>query len=244
MNNNNLFKINQIKKISFSDNNKITTYSEKTFKNINFSKYILNIKLNKVRDVENIILGFFININKKPINKYPWFTNINFIQDKICWYLINMIYLKMFKYTKEPPILVYNHIFKHKSFNQSKYLLNPIKRWKYGSNFSNIQININNKNGDKTLFYTLSNIEFKRIVIKKKFFLLNYDILYYWYLSTNSYEKNNIIFLNYSFDVIGLKIKLRYLNFFNLEHNKNYILFKGKNYIIFKRILNKFYKLK
>ena len=70
MNNNNLFKINQIKKISFSDNNKITTYSEKTFKNINFSKYILNIKLNKVRDVENIILGFFININKKPINKY------------------------------------------------------------------------------------------------------------------------------------------------------------------------------
>ena len=72
----------------------------------------------------------------------------------------------------------------------------------------------------------------------------SYDILYYWYLSTNSYEKNNIIFLNYSFDVIGLKIKLRYLNFFNLEHNKNYILFKGKNYIIFKRILNKFYKLK
>tara|TARA_B100000475_G_C14722772_1_gene198319 strand:+ start:38 stop:250 length:213 start_codon:yes stop_codon:yes gene_type:complete len=69
--NSNLFKINRIKKISFSDNNKIDIYSEKKFKNINFSKYILNIRLNKVKEVENIILGFFLNINEKLVNKYP-----------------------------------------------------------------------------------------------------------------------------------------------------------------------------
>jgi hypothetical protein len=69
MNKNTLFKINRIKKLSFSENSYLNSYSEKKFKKINFSKYILNIKLNK--NIENILLGLYLNfVDKNNIN-YP-----------------------------------------------------------------------------------------------------------------------------------------------------------------------------
>ena len=240
MNKNTLFKINRIKKLSFSENSYLNSYAEKKFKKINFSKYILNIKLNK--NIENILLGLYLNfVDKNNIN-YPWFVNFIFIESKINWLLIKLIYLILFKYTKEPPILVSKKIIK-KCFNKSKYFLNPIKRWKYGSNFTNNKIIVNHKKNDKILFYTLSNIEFKNIISKKSFLKLNSDILYYWYLNTKSYKENNIIYLKYSSNILSLINNLKYLNFIGLKYNENYIIFKNNNYIIFKRILNNYSKI-
>ena len=66
--NNNLFKIQKNKKIRFSKRKNIFHYSEKDFKNVNFSKFIVNTK---IKDIENILLGVFMNQTDLFFKEYP-----------------------------------------------------------------------------------------------------------------------------------------------------------------------------
>lgn len=241
-------------KITLNNLQKYKLYENKDFKKISFLKYITNYPIMEIRYKENLLIGCFLgNIITvfSPNTIYPWYISLDFKQSVLNFKYIKWIYSNFFLIVKEPPIIRDPN--SKKTINSYKYLMPPIKKWQYGSNFTAIyDIRFNEK---IIWFRTLGHIQFYiyyNLLFDKKGFLkvnyisslLNEQILTFWYLSEINYKSYTIYFLNIKFLKIQCKndfiLRLsKCFGFKNLIFDNQFIYFKGINYYKFKKIIHK-----